>query len=180
MNKNENNATYGLPCGDGEENEVPCEEVDNASSQIKLIVLRNSTCVESAAHTESKGRYTVKCRIAETTSIKTGCDQCNMVFSKSKSGESIVVSGVLHWSWAGTWLYFYPQGDILAEDVNNLFKAGDEINVLNEFQYGDSLALTFVHGSDGLYVLTLDACLDSVVHELVVVSLDLRTKVSIK
>lgn len=43
-----------------------------------------------------------------------------------------------------------------------------------------SLYDTFVHGSDGLYVLTLDACLDSVVHELVVVSLDLRTKVSIK
>ena len=147
----DNKEPFKLPCSDGNLGEVECPEVDKESVQLELTIRKADACVQSASHSNSQGKYTVKCRIHPTVEIKTGCTNCNFIVENSLTGESFQVTGVLHWSWGGVWFYFFPKDNISAEDINAIFAANDGMHVdypTDGMRYDDNRALAFVHGTD--------------------------------
>lgn len=138
--------SFQLPCGDGTGAIVDC------SSGTPPTLILKSACAESASHTSSWGRYTLKCTLEGTVNLGSeGWREGDALeFSGGSRGDGkIDVAGVLHWSWAGNLLFIWPEGT--AADFNSKFATGDEIFVSwlqSSLAEEDNLALTFVHGTD--------------------------------
>lgn len=138
---------FQLPCGDGSGKVVDC----SAGTPPKLIL--RSACSESGGHTSGWGKYTVKCSIQSTVNLgaegwRNSAEQLEFLGGSGGDGK-MKITGVLHWSWKGGKIFFWPDGT--SADFNSKFKPGDEIKVgwfETSKSYSDNLALTFVHGTD--------------------------------
>ena len=139
---------FSMPCADAQGAVVACSNPGSAGR----LDIRKKSCALAASQTQTYGRDTVRCVIAPTVTVKTGCTSCKLVFTNEASGRSIAVAGVLHWAWAGNQMFFWPDTSVnTVDDVNDVFSTDDVINV-SRADYGkrpqDNLALAFVHGTD--------------------------------
>jgi hypothetical protein len=124
---------------------APCTE-ESPSTCLQLVL--KGACSESPNHTKNHGSYTLYCPIEPTALIKTG-ESRPVMLQNSRNGESAkFTNGVLHWSWNTN--SFYGFSDVTAEEFNNLFAVGDDIEV-TYFDTGkpeeENRALAHVHGN---------------------------------
>lgn len=85
-------------------------------------------CGESEGHTANTGRYTVRCRVAPTATVRHG-DRDTTFVLKTDVGE-IISNGIMHFAWDGEWLYFWPTVD--ATEVQRVL-AGQEMTLYYTF-----------------------------------------------
>jgi hypothetical protein len=111
-------------------------------------------CAESTSHTAQFGKLTLRMKVAPTITDGAGCRDCIMLFSNNRS-DNIRVTGVLHWSWAGTWLFFWPEQQDATTAVaacRAAFQNGDIIIPTSipppSKPETDNLGLGWVHGSE--------------------------------
>ena len=97
--------TFAIPCADSSGNVVAC---DDGASVGQLILEKQNNCAESAGHSASQGTKVVKCTVASTVTVKTGCNGCKLLLTNSGSGASMTIKGVLHWAWNGNLFFFMP------------------------------------------------------------------------
>jgi len=122
-----------------------------------LALKKAGSCRESAGHTSSNGRLTLRMPLARTGVVKTGTTDSFTL--TNPAGEQMIVGGVLHWAWGGTALFFFPENQDSASAVAqcNAWKNGDVLTVGLAPGSGkpeeDNLGLAFVHGSEsaGIY-----------------------------
>lgn len=104
--------------------ETPCS-ADNATACLELTFAGD--CSESPNHTESLGKYTLRCPLVETILVKTG-DSNPIKFTNPGTGaESTFTNGVHHWAWNSNSLYAFPDEDAAA--FNEKFGAGATVEV---------------------------------------------------
>ena len=117
---------------------------------IRLVLTDNPVSHYSAYHSDYWGLYCVRAKIEPTVTNVLGCRNCDLLFENERSGDSIRVNVVIHWSWASDKIYFCQEEN---NNFNAKFAAGDEIKV-SYANFGmpdkDNLALTFVHGQESI------------------------------
>ena len=101
----------------------------------KIVALRTNGCKESPSHTKRWGRLIVSINIEPTTSITQGCSNCDLRFTNVRTGASVAVASVYHWSFGGKVLFFTPRAPATAADINAAFAAGDTITLINDAIY---------------------------------------------
>uniref|UniRef100_A0A7S4QZ18 Uncharacterized protein n=1 Tax=Ditylum brightwellii TaxID=49249 RepID=A0A7S4QZ18_9STRA len=102
------------------------------------------------------GIYIVQCLIQDTLSeITTGCRGCKFCFFNVRTGLSVPIQSVLHWSWNRRSMFIMPSDGYTEVDLNDKFAMGDEIIVsIADFEKReeDNFAVGFVHGRDKEYL----------------------------
>ena len=125
------------------------QPVDADGSPVALVVMKNNGFAESSSHTDSHGTLTVRVRLQSTVTIPTGHSQ--PLSFVNAAGDRADLKGVLHWAWAGAWLYIFPADGVDASTFNSMFAAGDTIflsKVQSPLALEDNLGLSFVSGTD--------------------------------
>ena len=137
-------ATFSLPCADGDGNVVDCSSSASVG-QLQVVI---QTCSEDAAKTTSFGTLTLRCRMASTVTVKTGCSGCDLFFTNTATGAVIAVKGVHHWAWGGRDMYLFPTDSTLSQ-VQAAFPNPSTVTVTRA-DYGkkaeENLALSYVFG----------------------------------
>lgn len=125
--------------------------------ELKLVVRYNNACKNNDFNTQKRSKYTVTMDIKNTVEIKDAQYE-SVRFVNRRTNKSIRVDGILHWSWQGNKMFFFPSSGETCQKINNIFKKDDVILVKHNFGHGkpfrkvnDNLALTFVHGQDEEY-----------------------------
>lgn len=140
-----------LPCGNADGAVVACTD----AASVGQVALTKSSCTVHASNTATYGKETICCVIAATVTIKTGCPACKLWLVNENSSKRVLVSGVLHWAWAGSQFFFWPDTSVNdVSDVNSVFAEDDVITVIRA-DFGkpahDNTALAFVYGVDQEY-----------------------------
>lgn len=83
--------------------------------------------------------------------IQSGCRDCDLWFTNSRTQERLYVQVVVYWAWETNQLCFCPD-DITSDEFNERWEKGDEI-IISYANVGkpieENLALSFVHGKQG-------------------------------
>ena len=110
---------------------------------------------ESSSHTSSWGMTTLRMKINSTFTSAEGCrSNCPLVFRNARTNETVNgILGVLHFSWASHWFYFFVDPTITnATVIHDTFSAGDEIVIeraeLPYLSREDNIGVSFVYGVD--------------------------------
>ena len=134
---------FSMPCGNGAKQVVDCASAN--SIQLSLVF---KGCSESADHTSSRGQLTIRCSLAATVDLGgAGCSGCTLDFTNAETGAIIPVKGVLHWSWQGASIYFFPDSSV--SDVQAAFPNPSTVTVSRADRGKapeENLALSYVMG----------------------------------
>jgi len=122
--------------------------------RLKLTTSRDNACEASPNHPKQQGITLLHLLLNPTVKIQTGFSDPSktLLFTNVRTGVSLPVLSIYHWSWDGIHLFFYPlETHVMAKNVNNIFAAGDSISVSYSMEgktKEESLSLSFVHGTD--------------------------------
>jgi len=122
--------------------------------RLKLTTSRDNACEASPNHPKRQDITLLHLLLNPTVKIQTGFSDPSktLLFTNVRTGVSLPVLSIYHWSWDGIHLFFYPlETHVMAKDVNNIFAAGDSISVSYSMEgktKEESLSLSFVHGTD--------------------------------
>lgn len=119
--------------------------------KLKLVVTKtySSPTTYSDYHTKQFEQYCVYTRIESTITVESGCRDCRLWFTNSRTGYKILVEIVIHWAWNSNQIYYCPGDQMTAQQINQEFLVGDEIFVsyANDGKpFDENVALTFIHG----------------------------------
>ena len=135
---------------------VPCDT--DGSIAFTLITQADNKAQAMNWHTDTYGFDVVRMSMNNFGNghpVKSGCLYCDIVVTNSRTSFSFLMKHVIHWAWAGEWLYFGPS--VTAAVINSEFKTGDQFVMTTSditrddmFTHGGS-ALSFVHGINPEY-----------------------------
>jgi hypothetical protein len=120
---------------------------------LAFVVTKAGSCIDSTYHTNQFGRLTIRMTLQQTAEVGTGLNDAVQLVDAA-TGQSMELTGVLHWAWAGRHMYFWPanpdRGAALAQC--NAIANGQTLTLEAVPDKGrpkaDNLGLAFVHGSD--------------------------------
>ena len=100
--------------------------------QLKLVVKKTYTnpTAYSDYHTKQFEQYCVYTRIESTITVETGCRDCRLWFTNSRTGYKILVKIVIHWAWNFNQIFYCPGDQITAQQINQEFLVGNKIIVI--------------------------------------------------
>lgn len=114
-------ANVQIPCFDNKDNELDSCAVASATSTTPnhlFLATGASPAIKSPNHTQHRHRTTLQIPLQATKASRRGCLDCAMWVSGSNGGV-VFISGVLHWAWAGSYLYINLGPDVTLTDWNN-------------------------------------------------------------
>lgn len=131
---------------------VPKDQYD-PQLKISFIIDKNPPSVPSLSLSSSLQKDNCMCVWIEQLplTIQTGCRDCELWFTNSRTLEQLYVQVVAHWIWNSNQLCFCPE-NITSVEFNERWEEGDEIlisyaNVGKPIE--QNLALSFIHGKQG-------------------------------
>ncbi|CAB9513184.1 G8 domain-containing protein DDB [Seminavis robusta] len=84
-------------------------------------------CHESRGHTNALKKYTVRCPLERTATVRYGTGMSLKITNPVTGDSFTAMGGVHHWAWGGRNMYFFP--DITDEEVSTLFPPGSTMQV---------------------------------------------------
>jgi hypothetical protein len=132
-----------LPSSSQTEDGAPYNLPDGLS-----LTVGSEGCSENALHSDIWGKLTMRCHLVQT--IDLGSKGTNEVVRIIGDGGEVLIDGVVHWAYKGSWLYVWPTTASSSEVMTKL-SPGSQLGVTHIDRgkpASDNLAIGHVFGTD--------------------------------